>query len=385
MGRRELPGLGEREWNALLADIYDAALRPQTWGQVLLRIGRPLHAHAGQLVVIAKDVSRFYDNIAIGFDLPTAVPQFQQMIERGLHVRANAASRLPEMNTITDHCHTDARQMKRHPFYQEHAFPLDVPYYGGTIISKSADTFVASVVLRSKQYGHLTSNEVRYLNCLGPHIRRSLELSFRLPKEGFIKGVASTMSGMSCGAFIVNRYAEILATNSKADQILARRDGIVDRGKVLGIADKRADELLRNELRGMFCHGASAAVTGTGFVSAQRNPDYNPYGLFAVPLGENTLPFDCQCAVVMVIDPDESLAIPDDLLQHSFNLTPAECSVTTLLVNGQSLRQIANTRSCSIETIRSQLKRIYSKTECTHQSELIKKILATISVRLRTR
>jgi DNA-binding CsgD family transcriptional regulator len=56
-------------------------------------------------------------------------------------------------------------------------------------------------------------------------------------------------------------------------------------------------------------------------------------------------------------------------------LTPAECEVAALLAAGRSVKQFARLRACSIETVRSQLKRIFVKTNCTHQAELVSKLL----------
>lgn len=94
-------------------------------------------------------------------------------------------------------------------------------------------------------------------------------------------------------------------------------------------------------------------------------------------------------------DPDEPLTLVitaevtwndsvDDLLQEGFSLTQAECNVTRALIAGQSVNEIATDTSKSVNTIRSQLSSILSKTGARKQSDLVR-LIAGLSQVARTR
>jgi DNA-binding CsgD family transcriptional regulator len=54
-----------------------------------------------------------------------------------------------------------------------------------------------------------------------------------------------------------------------------------------------------------------------------------------------------------------------------FDLTPAEARITIALLEGGNLRSIARAQRVSVETIRSQLKSVFRKTNTSRQADLI--------------
>ena len=376
-----LDKFADSDWNLLVGEIYESALHPERWGDTLLSVGRPLNAHAAQMVVVANDVSNCFDDIIVGLDVPVVQREFEDLIDRGLHVRASHGSRIPELTTITDHVHTSDSEMKRHPFYQEHAYPHDIPYYAATVVSKSEDRFIASVILRSGKFGHFGKKEVSYLNSLGPHIRRSLELSFRLPAKGLIDGITSTIEHLHCGGIIVDSQARIVAINPKASHILCDADGLCEQSRCLHLWDHKASDSLRQELQIALGYRSSAVARGSGNVRVKRTSGKSPYSLFVMPVKRQRVDlFRQRHAIILIIDPEEDYILPEGFLRESFDLTPAESGVTKLLLSGHSTSEIARLRGSKISTIRSQLKSMFEKTGCTHQSELVSKLARASSV-----
>ena len=67
-------------------------------------------------------------------------------------------------------------------------------------------------------------------------------------------------------------------------------------------------------------------------------------------------------AIAFVIDPTRQQRPTYDILRGLFGLTPAECRVALLLGDGHTPKVIAGMVGVSIDTIRSQIKSIFSKT-----------------------
>lgn len=68
-----------------------------------------------------------------------------------------------------------------------------------------------------------------------------------------------------------------------------------------------------------------------------------------------------------------------DILSTSFALTPAEIEITTLLMNGESVADVAETRACMQSTVRSQIRAIYSKTGVSSQIRFIQLVMGVKS------
>lgn len=68
------------------------------------------------------------------------------------------------------------------------------------------------------------------------------------------------------------------------------------------------------------------------------------------------------------------------LVQEAFGLTPAEVEVVRGLTLGQQVREIAETRGRSADTVRTQLKAIHAKTDTHGQAELVRLVLGLMDV-----
>jgi DNA-binding CsgD family transcriptional regulator len=60
-----------------------------------------------------------------------------------------------------------------------------------------------------------------------------------------------------------------------------------------------------------------------------------------------------------------------ELLRGLHGLTPAEAELVGQLARGRSLEEAARARGVSINTVRSQLKQVFSKTGTSRQGELV--------------
>lgn len=76
-------------------------------------------------------------------------------------------------------------------------------------------------------------------------------------------------------------------------------------------------------------------------------------------------------AVALVsLDELQDINANPEALDELFSLTPTESNIAILLANGKNLKDIANIRHVSYETVRWQVKCILQKTECRKQIEL---------------
>ena len=67
------------------------------------------------------------------------------------------------------------------------------------------------------------------------------------------------------------------------------------------------------------------------------------------------------------------------MLERLYDLTHAEAELVRLIAEGNSLEQVATARGVTMNTVRSQLKQVFSKTETSRQGELVHLVLAGVA------
>ena len=82
-------------------------------------------------------------------------------------------------------------------------------------------------------------------------------------------------------------------------------------------------------------------------------------------------------AAVLIIDTEARPELDHEVLSELFFLTPAEARVTAKLGVGHSAEEIAEETGASLETVRTHIRRVLSKTGTGRQGELISLVLRT--------
>ena len=80
-------------------------------------------------------------------------------------------------------------------------------------------------------------------------------------------------------------------------------------------------------------------------------------------------------AIAFIHDPAQKKCSPADTLKIVYGLTPAESRIADLISKGYAPREIANRLGVTFNTVRSQLKTVYAKTNVKRQSELVRLLL----------
>jgi DNA-binding CsgD family transcriptional regulator len=84
---------------------------------------------------------------------------------------------------------------------------------------------------------------------------------------------------------------------------------------------------------------------------------------------------DTTMVLLAVYEPGASTGLDPFLLQATFDLTPAEARVASLLVAGKSVKQVATDLAVSSSTVRTQLKNVFAKTGTHRQADLVRVLM----------
>jgi len=89
-------------------------------------------------------------------------------------------------------------------------------------------------------------------------------------------------------------------------------------------------------------------------------------------------PFAEARALLLLSDLEGRSVADPNLISKVFALTPAEAKLTALIATGMSPREAADELNITLETVRTQLKSVFAKTDTHRQSEIVA-LLARLS------
>jgi len=97
-----------------------------------------------------------------------------------------------------------------------------------------------------------------------------------------------------------------------------------------------------------------------------------PYRLLISPFrpGQKTGFADTRLALVIIVDLDKPLPIKAQTLVDIFDMTPAEARVALQIAEGLTAIEVASSLGMSHGTVRTHLKRVFSKVGVTNQTRL---------------
>jgi DNA-binding CsgD family transcriptional regulator len=84
-------------------------------------------------------------------------------------------------------------------------------------------------------------------------------------------------------------------------------------------------------------------------------------------------------ALLTIATRSAAASVDPVFLASMFDLTPAECRLSTSLIDGKSLREIAHTYGVAVDTLKAQLKSVFIKTGTHRQAELVAMLLRVVS------
>jgi len=208
------------------------------------------------------------------------------------------------------------------------------------------------------------------------HFSTALEIArpFRLLQFRF-NAISAVLDRLKVGIVLLTDKGEPILKNRRFEDILQQQDGFsVSRQGHLQFGSTEEGERARfsKSLAG-FCRGHYPSTGQAKFVFSRRS---GKVGFVAslCPLGtlitEATEAADM--AVLIVKDPLAVDRISVDAMENLCGLTAAETETSMMLVNGQTINEIAERRNVRTATTRNQVASIFEKTGSNSQSELIR-------------
>jgi DNA-binding CsgD family transcriptional regulator len=202
---------------------------------------------------------------------------------------------------------------------------------------------------RHANAGSIEDAEVSMLRMIAPHFRRTISISKLLDLQtNKCATFAKTLDALSAGTIFVDARMRVVYANEAATSMLTKEDLCFARNGVLRFFDLDAASHVHAAVTLATRSEAELSRRGIGVPARGRNGD--PVFVHLLPL----------------------IALPIDALAALYDLTPAEARVMELVVEARSPIEISKHLGIATSTVKRHLLKVFAKTGCKRQIDLIK-------------
>jgi DNA-binding CsgD family transcriptional regulator len=210
---------------------------------------------------------------------------------------------------------------------------------------------------------------VAQLDSLRPHLARSALISARLELQR-ANQITETLDLLALPALVFDPDGRVLAANPLIEDLKATLHWRAqDR---ISLRDPSADVLLQRAVIGLSQPAAATATADVRSFAVRGDIAEPSMVAHVIPIRGAARDVFVRCAGVLVLTPVvRPQALPLELVQSLFDLTPAEARVARGLGAGDTVEDIAAKSGLSPVTIRNQVRGVLQKTGSRRQADLI--------------
>ena len=239
---------------------------------------------------------------------------------------------------------------------------------------------IAGIVIYRRDEGRaLEPGDFAMLDSLIPHLSRAYAIHAQLiASRHETAALTEVIDRLPVGVVLVDAECRAVLMNRSAEQVLQLRDGFrLERGRPCATDPRES-----RALHALVAAGAEAGTrSSAGVMSVSRPSGRRSFSVWVGSLlaasPENRT--DEATAILFVADPESGDVSTTEVLQHLYQLTGAEADLVRLISAGHSLDEVAQTRGVTMNTVRSQLKQVFCKTDTSRQGELVHLVLTGIA------
>lgn len=343
--------------------IYASLLGEMSWQQFLDDLGKTLPDGKSMMFFHDAYKSKGTFTLSSGLD-EQAVLSYNQHYSRVNPWMRKAAVRTVGVGVIADEM-LPHRQLERTEFYSDFLRRVNChSAVGVTILRDEGRSFLLSTITSEKDPDCNIASAER-LTRLAPHLKRA----FRHYQNGPFKKAIAEIGGslfdtIEVGLVIAGDRSHVKAMSATGETIGAT-------GSCFRIMPKNRIRLCSQEADAMLKTMLERTYSGAKVINFLI--DNVRVTLIQVQKDRFSFFFEGP-TVVILLEPLKATAVNVNLIDFStiHALTRAETRVLAGIVSGRNINRIAQEFGVSRETIRTQLKSLYAKTNTSGQIELIR-------------
>lgn len=374
----EMHMLAERE-NKIIGMIYDAALNPVLWQEVLAEV-TDFTGSTTAIFTATDQLSPDYDFVFtynIPFESMRAYQDEQvKVLDMRLHAPYWAEKALGDTVLQSFAFYADMpKETDQYIFYEKCAKPTNVSHVAAVLLERSAYSWAVFAVHRSPQLQQYSEQEEKILKRLGIHLRRALQIYRQITiLQEDKKNIYQVLDHFKIGVILINQDYRLCYANAIVKKVFEKSSILeLDKNnslKTLKSFQEKLNQLIRSAL-----FESNDLNNEAGGVLALYDDNDSSLMLSILPFSEAKTPHQQKQAIIFLTQTNQAQYLAKDYLVQKYKLAKRELEVCELFVNGLSLEQIAEHMDITYGSIRVYIKNIFAKTGCTSQTELMQLLM----------
>ncbi len=371
----------------LVLDIYDTALDPKVWPDVLDEIATFIGARGAFLFELEGEEPER------SITAPCYSSKYKAEMVLGYLSRHNRQE-LIDQDALAYHSRVSdgVELIGEEVLYENRAEYLDRPnvkemisnglyHRAGALLNKDYIRHGRFALQFSQQDGPLSTENRRKAALVLPHVAKALSISRpTLQLERRYNNILGSLDMLQIGVCVLSNSGSVVFTNSEFNRQ-------VEAYSVFRMTSDRKLELndcnLRNELMEMrkdvSNHGRCGARPHKEAIITDRDVNARALCIELCPISSiDELNDQIEGHIIYSLDSAMAVKIDAGMVARAFKLTHAEQEVLDYLSRGLTNSEISARREKSIETVNSQVKSILAKTNSANRTQLLR-LVSSIS------
>lgn len=372
---------GDIDLLELVGDIYDSAIEPSKWPSALERVGRLLDS----------------ESVAITLNSIHEPPGFQMRaqwnIDPGLEAAMLENYPLNPLVTAIYYygvdepfsllSYVDEAQLKSTRFYANTLGKFGILDSGVCLLAKSVSQFGSISIQRAEDKPPFGEADFALMRRLVPHIRRAAFIGELLEARSLERDMLSaTLETLRVGIVLTDETGRIIHANSAAFRLIKDSSALHSNSTTLAARNLESAIDLSQAIAAAGS-GTSVDIPRTGIAIALRAQDQHDLAAWVLPLDSGLRKdlggeFTARVAVFLREMGDTS-PIPAELFVRRYGITPAECRVLLLIVQGKTTQEAAEALGISLATAKTHIARLLDKTGTERQVDLVRLAMSALA------
>ncbi len=317
---------GDDPESGLIDRIYEAAIVPESWPEVLRLTAALAGCKEALFGTILNDEARL---TASSLEFGQAYTRILEQLPIPVNERALRLMGARHVGFITDRDVFTEAEIAAEPLYQEMLIPSGYGSGVATAIAAPSGEMIVVHCERGFAEGTVGEGEIAALNRLRPHFARAGLLARRLDMER-ARAASTALAQMGLPGAVLGADGRIVSANGLIEALMPAV--FRDRLGRLVIVDAVADQLLGVALAGLAREGHDAAVRSIPIPAGEDRP---PIIVHLSPVSRTARDVFANSAAILVATPVQPHRAPGaDIIEGLFDLTPAEARLAVMIAEG---------------------------------------------------
>lgn len=359
--------MNDDKLDQLIAALYEAVLDPSKWREAVGLCGLYAGGVDAHMTTIGKQRNAAISTIMAGTMFPLQIPvdYEQYYVQIDPHVNILKSSPIHHWNC----CHHTSTPnfVDRSEFFQDFLIPRGLRYGLFAVVDEDDKNITTFVSLRPLDMLPFDEENQAAARRFSMHLQRALHLQAKMQVlQTKAELGAEAIDALSISMLIVDENGKILQLNQEAEQILNHAtSGLFCKSGILTATSPS----VKNRLITLIKDATSQTAIGGATLLNETTTKQ----IFVTPIpatSEFIRDWQRPLALVLISETGKVVS-PLELVGKLYSFTSTEIRLASALLSGKSPEEYAIAADVTLNTVRTQLKSLYSKTGTHRQSALV--------------